>query len=154
MSINSVPDIVRQGWRLEEDLDRIIRIERLRDVSQKFSNQIKPVVDAFRARSRMRVIAFNEQSGIDRDSKAIFEAFISGEREVFYIGPLSNRECCVILVYDSTGESKLRSYKHTLPHEYAHHVQFAHESFPFLIAREVDEEKWSRAKISSGCSVV
>jgi len=41
---------------LEEDLVRIIRIERLRDVSQKFSNQIKPVVDAFRARSRMRVI--------------------------------------------------------------------------------------------------
>jgi len=153
MSINSVPDIVRQGLGLEEDLDQIIRIERLRNVSQKFSNQIKPIVDAFRARSRMRVIAFNEQSGIDHDSKRAREVFISGEREVFYIGPLSNRECYVILVYDSIGESKLRSYKQILPYEYAHRVQFAHESVPFLIAREVDEEKWSRAKISSGCSV-
>jgi len=139
---------------LEEDLVRIIRIERLRDVSQKFSNQISLLLTLLEPDQEWESLPFNEQSGIDHDSKAIFEAFISGEREVFYIGPLSNKECCMIPVYDSIGESKVRSYKHILPHKYAHHVQFAHERFPFLIAREVDEEKWSRAKISSGCSVV
>jgi hypothetical protein len=129
MSINSVPDIVRQGWGLEEeDLDRIIRIERLRDVSQKFSNQI----------------------AIPRR----FLKHLFPEKEKYFILDPCQTRVYVILVYDSIGESKLKSCKRILPHEYAHHVQFAHESFPFLIAREVDEEKWSRAKISSGCSVV
>jgi len=33
-----------------------------------------------------------------------------------------------------------------LAHEYVHHVQFAHESFPFLITREVDEENGTAQK--------
>lgn len=134
MSIRSVFDIAKNGWGLEdEDLDKIIRIENLKDKTQKFSDQIKTIVERFNSVSRLRIVAFNEQSGVERDSKVIFMTYILGGRNIFYHPPLSNKECCVVLIYPPKAELSLKTYEHILCHEYAHHIQFAHAGFPCYI---------------------
>jgi len=56
MSIMSVPDLAKNGWGLEEeDLNRIIRIEKLEDVSHKFSDQINTITEKFGSFSRLRI---------------------------------------------------------------------------------------------------
>jgi len=134
MSIKSVPYLVKNGWGLEEeDLNRIIRIEKLEDVSHKFSDQIKTITEKFGSLSRLRILAFDKESGIDSDSKKMFMSLILAERDVFYHAGFSNKECCVVLIFKSKGELVLKSFKHILSHEYAHHIQFSHECFPYYI---------------------
>jgi hypothetical protein len=136
MSIFSIDDIQKQGWGLEdEDLGKIIKIEKLKEVSHEFHDQIETLVKGFNSKSNIRIIAFNDRSGIDLSSKSFFSSFISSEKHVFYLSNLSNKECCVILVYERAVESKLKSFKHTLAHEYAHHMQFTQEGFPYLVPK-------------------
>jgi len=134
MSIVSIRDIAKSGLH-EEDLNRIIKIENLKDVSQKFSDQIRTITDAFGSAVGMRIIAFNETSGIDSTSKMFFRELISGGRDVLYYCNLSNKECCVVLIYNSKGETLLKSFKHLLCHEFAHHFQFAFGGFPGYIPK-------------------
>jgi hypothetical protein len=62
----SVLDIVKNRWGLEdEDLNRIIKIENLKDVTQRFFNSVKRIIESFGSVSRLRIVAFNERSGID-----------------------------------------------------------------------------------------
>lgn len=139
MSIFSIRDIQKEDWGLEdEDLDRIIKIEKLKEVSHEFHDQIKILMKAFDSKSNIRIVKFDEQSGTEFNSKNFFKSLILGERHVFYFSNLSNRECCVVLIYGETGKSKLQSFKHTLPHEYAHHIQFAQENFPYFLAKGAD----------------
>jgi len=42
----------------------------------------------------------------------------------------------VVLIYSSKGEQTLRSYKHILCHEYAHHFQFTYAGFPYYIFKQ------------------
>lgn len=130
--------MAKNGWGLEdEDLDDIIKIENLKDVTQRFSDQIKTIIERFGSVSHLRIVAFNEQSGVDRHSKSIFRLLIQAGRDVNYNSLLSNKECCVILIYPTSAEPSLKSYGHILCHEYAHHFQFAYAGFPYYIVKQL-----------------
>jgi hypothetical protein len=136
MSIISIPDIMKDGWGLEnEDLDKIIKIEGLRDVTQDFLDQIRIIRDAFGSVSNIRIVAFSERSGVNHRSKEIFNGLIRAGRDIFHHNWFSNRECCVVLIHNSKGKARLQSYKSILAHEYAHHFQWAYGGFPFYISK-------------------
>jgi len=76
MSIYSVPFLVEPGWGLaEEDLEKIIRLENLRDLTKDFSDQTKPLIEKFGSLFTIRIVAFDENSGVDSQSKALFSIF-------------------------------------------------------------------------------
>ena len=73
MSIFSVPDVAKPGWGLEEDLNKIIRIENLKDLTNNFSQEISRVLDRFNSTSKIRLIEFDESSGVDSESRGYFK---------------------------------------------------------------------------------
>lgn len=141
MSMFSIPDIVEKLWGLkEEDLNNIIRVEGLKDVTHEFSGEIRKTTERFDSLSDLRIIAFNNDSGVDPESKAAFKAWISAGRTIFYHSWFSNKGCCVVLVHDPKGISRLTAYNHILYHEYVHHFQFTYGNFPYYIAKQGQQE--------------
>jgi hypothetical protein len=143
MSMSSIPDIVEERWGLtEEDLNKIIRIEGLKDLSCEFSSEIRKTIETFDSLSDMRIIAFNDNSGVDSKSKATLTEWISSGKTIFYYPKFSNKECCVVLIYDPKGKSKLTKCDHILYHEYAHHFQFTDGNFPYYVAK-YEQTEWN-----------
>jgi hypothetical protein len=114
----------------KEYIDKIIVSENLKEITDQFVKQTKPICKKFGSVSTIRIVAFNQKSGMDDNSKVVFDAFIRSERNVFYAADMSNKECCVVFVQDPKGISALDSTG-VLAHEFAHHFQFAHAGFPF-----------------------
>lgn len=136
MSILSAPHLVLPGWGLpEEHLKKIIHSENLKDLTESFLNQTKSIIEKFGSLSSMKIIAFDENSGSNSESKALFETFMSYNRTVFYYPVMSNKQYCVVFVHNPKGVQVLKSNQHVLAHEYAHHFQIAHASFPCYVCR-------------------
>lgn len=137
MSIYSVPFLAEPGWGLvEEDLEKIIRLENLKDLTKDFLDQTKPLIEKFGSLFTIRIFAFDENSGVDSESKALFKSFMLYERNLFYYSVASNKECCVIFIHSSKGLRELKSNEHILPHECAHHYQFAFTDFPYYTSQK------------------
>jgi hypothetical protein len=109
----------------------------MRDITKNFLHQIKLITRRFDSIAGIKIVAFDENSGVDSESKEMFKSLIAAQRRVFYHAGMSNRETCVILVYGSIGAQALESNEHTLCHEYAHHIQFAHAGFPFYVCKQL-----------------
>jgi len=64
MSLPFVVSLLVKGYGLRgEDLDEIIEMERLRDISAKLSETIRTIQKEFGSNSRIRIVEFNELSG-------------------------------------------------------------------------------------------
>lgn len=113
-----------------EYIDKIIVSENLKEITEQFLRETKPICQKFGSVSTIRIVAFNQKSGIDERSKAVLDAFVRSERTVFYAADMSNKECCVLFVQDPKGISELKSTG-VVAHEFAHHFQFAHAGFPY-----------------------
>ena len=136
MSIDSADFLAKPNWGVEDkDFDEIIILEKLKDVTKDFADLASLITEKFGSVSKIRIAAFNEDSGVNSSSNAFFRALIASERHIFYQAIVSNKECCVVFVYGSKGIEELKSNKHILAHEYAHHFQYAHSGFPYYICK-------------------
>jgi len=141
MSILEAANLHKPDWGLnEDDLDKIILREKLKDKTTDFSERISKLTQIFDSKAGIRIIEFNENSGGDRKSRNFFLSFIYGNRHLFYNGTLSNKEKCVIFV-SSSSLQRLKTSRHLLPHEYAHHIECAHAGFPHYIHKD-DPPVW------------
>jgi len=137
MSVYSVPFLVEPGWGLvAEDLEKIIRLENLKDVTKDFSDQTNRLIENFGSLFSVKIIAFDENSGVDYYSKTLFKSLMGFERNVFYYQVVSNKECCVIFIHGSKGLQELKSNEHILAHECAHHLHFAFTDFPYYTSQK------------------
>ena len=98
VSIDSIEHIEEPGWGLrEEDLERIIRSEKLRDVTSRFSSLVKCITEDFDFVPGIRIVAFDKSSGLNKESRAHFRSQIREGRQIVYHAGLSNRETCAVL---------------------------------------------------------
>lgn len=142
MSIHIVLPMITLGYGLKsEDLDEIISLEGLKDISQKFSGAIQIILKRFNSDIRMRIIEFNEISGSDEYSRQFFNRLIYAQRHLFYSHIHSNRDTCVVFFYSGLhkGKKKLLN-KRLLPHEFAHHYQWTMLGFPVFLYRGIPKE--------------
>jgi len=152
MSIYSVPFLVEPGWGLVgEDLEKIIRLENLKDLTKDFLDQTKPLIEKFGSLFSVRIVAFDENSGVDSNSKDLFESLMLYERNVFYYPVVSNKECCVIFIHGSKGPQELKSNEHILAHECAHHFQFAFAGFPYYACQKTYRDWFP--PFTKGCGI-
>lgn len=133
MSLRLTVPLVTTGYGLkDEDFDEIIRMDRLRDISKPFSKSIQLVEDAFGSKARIRLIEFNEASGVDMESNAWYRTLIFAQKHLFYTHLHSNRDCCVLFKYTGLTIKRELFEKRYLPHEFAHHHQFTSQYPCFL----------------------
>lgn len=141
MSIPRTVPFLVEGYGLkEEDLNEIILIERLKDITQRFSIQIKKIQDTFDFQSKMRIIEFHELSGADASSQDWFRQLILAQRHVFYSPIHSSKDCCVLFLYAGHGTKDTMFRQRILPHEFAHHFAWASEGFPILLPKNYPRE--------------
>lgn len=125
-------------WGLpDESISMIIASEKMQEITERFQGIIKPLCEKFGNVSKIRIASFNENSGADPRSIGIFKAFINSERDVMYVGDMSNRECCVVFLNAPSGIAKIVSMPEILAHEYAHHYQFANAGFPCYFTKSM-----------------
>lgn len=137
VSIFSIDHLAEPKWGLrDEDLEKFIGAEKLRDMTSGFSVVGKYAAERFDSPDRIRIIAFNKNSGMNKESRTYFRSHIREGRQIFYNAALSNKETCVVLVSDPVGIDVLKWSIHVSLHEYAHHFQFAHGGFPYYIYKE------------------
>lgn len=131
----SIENKIKGGWGLEEkELDEFIKKENLKDLTEVLKEQAYKIIEAFGSKSTLRIVAYNDQSGADSVSKEFFTSLIEAQRNLIYSLSMSNKECCVILVYEPES-SLLRSYRYIFAHEYVHHFQWANAGFPFYVSK-------------------
>lgn len=136
MSASYTTPFVIDGYGLrEEDLNEIIIMERLKDISQGFSRDIHKIQEKFDSKSKIRVIEFNELSGADVNSNSWFRRLIFARRHIFFNTISSNKDCCVIFFYAGRDKKDKMLSERFLPHEFAHHFQWASEGFPCLLPK-------------------
>jgi len=142
MTISSIISLITKDYGLkDDDMDKIIRREKLKDVSQAYSDAISNIQNKFGSITRLRVLEYNELSGSNRDSKIFFRDLALQSRNVFYNHLFSNKECCVIFVYSGYQMKNSTLFKlRILPHEFAHHFQMTDEEFPCLLPRGVSHD--------------
>lgn len=143
VSLPLVLPLVTKGYGLrEEDLNEIIIIERLNDISRKFSESIQRIQEKLNSKTKIRMVEFNELSGTGPESKHWFNILIQAQRHIFYSYLHSNKDCCVLFYY--AGYKPKKGYKlfneRILPHEFAHHYQWASLEFPILLPKGTPEE--------------
>jgi hypothetical protein len=137
VSIFSIDHLEEPKWGLrDEDLERLILAEKLRDITSSFSDIGKHTVKRFDSQDRIRIIAFHKNSGLNKESRTFFRSHIREGKQIFYDAALSNKETCVVLVSDPVGIEVLKWSIHVFMHEYAHHFQFAHGGFPYFVYKE------------------
>lgn len=123
-------------WGLpDEYISKIIAIEKMKDITERFRDQIDPLCERFGNVSRIRIASFDEKSGFNEQSKRMFKAFIASLRDVMYVANMSNKECCVLFLHDPSGIKKIEVMPGILAHEYAHHFQVAHAGFPYYFTK-------------------
>ena len=99
MSIFSVKALIKENWGLREnDLDTLIKYEKIEDVSIRFIDQIQSVTEKLGSKSNIRIIKFDENAGGDAASKRYFKNLVMSKRDVFYYTFLSNKNTCIIFV--------------------------------------------------------
>lgn len=82
MSILSVFDLAEPKWGLnEEDLNAIIRVERLKDMTKDFSDSIETITQKFGFPAGIKIVAFDEHSGVDNNSRRFFRLLINAGRD-------------------------------------------------------------------------
>jgi len=141
MSLEFVVPLITEGYGLrDEDLNEIILIERLNDVSKKFSGAIRRIQDKFDSKARIRLIEFSELSGSTPDSKLWYSRLIHGHRHIFHSHVHSNKNCCVLFYYAGCTKDRTLLNKRVLPHEFAHYYQWASQGFPCLLPRGIPKE--------------
>lgn len=133
MSIPLASSLTTLGYGLkDEDLDEIIIMEKMRDVSNRFTYALDLIKKRFNTSTRIRLIEFDRFSGVDEDAQAWCNALIDVERHLFYSTLYSNKDCCVIFVYSKHRKKPKVLQERLLPHEFAHHYQWQTEGFPFI----------------------
>lgn len=141
MGLSFVLPQVIEGYGLrEEDLNEIILMERLNDISKKFSRIIEKTQTRFNSEVKIRIIEFDELSGATLDSKLFFRRFIHGQRDIFYTHVHSNRDCCVIFCYGGYAKNPKLLSERILPHEFAHHYQLVSQRFPCFLPKGTPKE--------------
>lgn len=136
MSVSFTVPFVTIGYGLkDEDLDEIIRMERLNDISQVFSESIEFINNRFESKTRIRIIEFSEISGVDIDSNEWFRSLVSAQRHLFYSHLHSNKDSCVLFKYAGLNFDRELFEKRLLPHEFAHHYQWESQNFPCLVPK-------------------
>jgi len=141
MSLPLVVSLLTKGYGLrDDDFDEIIRMDHLKDVSSKFSKEIHSIQEIFNSKCRIRLIEFNEFCGSNEDANKGFNLLIFGQRHVFYSHIHSNKDCCVVFLYSGKSQAESNLFrKRTLPHEFAHHFQWAAAGFPCLLPKSTPE---------------
>ena len=140
MSIRLVEPLVTKGFGLkDEDLDEIIRMDRLHDISSVYKEELKQILTAFSCHCRIRLLEFDELSGCDEIDNAWYNALISGQRHIFYSHLHSNKGTCVVFLYSNRAREENTFRKRTLLHEFSHHYQWAIDDFPCLIPKGTPE---------------
>jgi hypothetical protein len=134
--------LVTRGYGIkDEDLDEFLPRENLRDISKNYSLELAEIQKKFSVKDRIRIIEFDERSGSNQYSNAQYREMISEEFDIAYCGPYSNRDCCVIFLYAGFNQKQKRLLPgRILPHEYAHHFQFARAGFPCIQSRKMPKE--------------
>jgi hypothetical protein len=123
-------------WGLPDAyISKIIVIEKMEDITDRFRNQIDPLCAKFGNVSRIRIASFDEKSGANERSKSLFKAFIASQRDVMYVADMSNKECCVLFLQNPSGIKTVEVMPDILAHEYAHHFQVAHAGFPYYFTK-------------------
>jgi hypothetical protein len=141
MSSHLVEPLITKGYGLaDEDFDEIIRMDRLKDISQNFAESIHKIQESFHCKARIRVVEFDELSGVDFGSNSSYNTAIFVGRHIFYNSISSNKNCCVVFFYAGVVEKLKALFKdRILPHEFAHHYQFAYGDFPCMLGKGVPE---------------
>lgn len=132
---------VTKGYGLrEEDLNEIIEMERLKDVSKRFSGPIQRIQRKFNSKTKIRIIEFNELSGANVESEDWFRRRIDGQRHIFFSHINSNKDCCVLFLYSGFDAKQKLFSERILPHEFAHHYQWVSENFPCFLPKSTPKE--------------
>lgn len=141
MSVELAESLVTLGYGLKsEDLDEIIVMERLRDVSSRFAQALSLIGKQFISTTRIRIIEFDRGSGIDKDANAWFNALADSDRHLYFSTIHSNKDCCVIFLYAHFQRKPKVLQERLLPHEFAHYYQWQTERFPFLVLKGCPKE--------------
>lgn len=141
MGLSFVVPLVTKGYGLrEEDLNEILVMERLNEISKRFSGVIQRIQEKFNSKAKIRIIEFNELSGSSRDSRFWFGGLIGGQRHLFYSHLHSNKDCCVIFYYAGFVVNSKLLNKRFLPHEFAHHYQLASQRVPAFLPKGTPKE--------------
>lgn len=137
MTLDLVEPLITKGYGLaDEDFDEIIRMDRLNDISQNFAESVDKIQESFHCKARVRVVEFDEQSGVDSSSNSEYKKVIFRGPHIFYNYICSNKNCCVVFYYAGVAEKKKALFKNRiLPHEFAHHYQFAYGDFPYMLGK-------------------
>jgi hypothetical protein len=137
MSSSEIIPFITKGYGLsDEDLNEIILRQKLNDISEDYSADIRAIQNRLSTKLRMRILKFNELSGYSIESRIFFRQLINITRHLFYHYLYSNRDCCVVLIYSGLKEKDTELFScRLLPHEFAHHYQLVAESFPKLLPR-------------------
>lgn len=121
---------------MEDKFEKDLRDERLENISQQFSKEIKEVTSAFGNVSDIVIIKFDSNSGTSSDVKEFLQMRLLEKRSIFYVPNLSRTNLCFIMTTSSGIDEPVKN-KHVLFHEYAHHFQTAHAKFPFFVPQGV-----------------
>ena len=141
MSLPFVVPLVTRGYGLrEEDLNEVIRMERLKDISKRFSRAIQRIQEKFDSKTKIRIIEFNELSGQNTYSNSWFRMLILTKRHIFYSHIHSNKDCCVLLCYTGLDKNHKLFNERILPHELAHHYQWASQGFSCFLPKGTPKE--------------
>lgn len=120
------------NWGLpEEDIDNIIKLEKMKDITKNFTKKIKALIKKFDFVAEIRIVSFNRDSGVDDTSNSFFNTMIDNDRNIIYMPDMSNKECCVIFVEEPNGINVLKNDESIIAHEYSHHIQFVYAGFPY-----------------------
>lgn len=100
MSVPLAASLTTLGCGLkDEDLDEIIVMEKMRDVSSRYSQALTIIRKRFSAGTRIRVIEFDRLSGVDSNTQAWLNALVDVNRHLSYSYIHSNRDCCSLFLY-------------------------------------------------------
>ena len=131
----------RYGLR-DVDLNELIIIVKLKDISSEFSEPIDEILGRFKSPQNIRILEFNELSGGNREANYYFNATILAQKHLFHDHLSSNQRCCVIYRYAGYRYPHSLFRARILPHEFAHHHQFAEEKMPCVLPKDTPQEYW------------
>jgi hypothetical protein len=141
MSIQLAANLTTLGYGLkDEDLDEIISMDKLRDISSRYSQALSYIQKRFDTKTRIRILEFDRLSGVDHNGQAWYNALIDANRHLFYSTVHSNKNCCTIFLYGSFRGRSKELQNLSLPHEFAHHYQWQTEHFPLIVPRGCPKE--------------
>jgi hypothetical protein len=141
MSIRLAANLATPGYGLrDEDLDEITIMDKLRDISGRYSQALGFIQKQFDTKTRIRILEFSRFSGADKNAQARYNAFVDAERHLFYSYVHSNDNSCTIFLHAGFRGRPKELQNLLLPHEFAHHYQWQTERFPFIAPKGCAKE--------------